>query len=183
MENDDDDADSSIFGKLILVLVLTLINAFFAMSELAVIAANKSKIKGLAEDGNKKAKLVQKLKDNETRFLSTIQVGITLAGFFSSATAAVGLSDKLAAILKTWNMPYASTISVVIITIILSLFTLIFGELFPKRIALTNPEKVSLIVAYPITFMKIIATPFSKFLTGVCNLLAKITGLKKATIK
>ena len=179
MENDDDDADSSIFGKLILVLVLTLINAFFAMSELAVIAANKSKIKGLAEDGNKKAKLVQKLKDNETRFLSTIQVGITLAGFFSSATAAVGLSDKLAAIFRTWNMPYANTISVVIITIILSLFTLIFGELFPKRIALTNPEKVSLIVAYPITFMKIIATPFSKFLTGVCNLLAKITGLDK----
>lgn len=181
MENDDDDADSSIFSKLILVLVLTLINAFFAMSELAVIAANKTKIKSLADEGNKKAKLVQKLKDNETRFLSTIQVGITLAGFFSSATAAVGLQDKFATVLKSWNIPYSETIALVVITMILSFFTLIFGELFPKRIALASPEKVSLAVAYPINFMKIITTPFSKLLTGVCNLLAKVTGLNKKT--
>lgn len=179
MENDDDDADSSMLGRIILVLALTLINAFFAMSEMAVIAANKSKIKNLADEGNKKAKLVQKLKDNETGFLSTIQVGITLAGFFSSATAAIGLSDKLSALLSSWNIPYAQTISVVFITIVLSLFTLIFGELFPKRIALANPEKVSLAVSYPITFMKILATPFSKLLTGACNLLAKITGLSR----
>lgn len=177
MENDEDDADSSILSRLILVLVLTLVNAFFAMSEMAVIASNKTKIKTLADDGNKRAKLVQKLKDNETRFLSTIQVGITLAGFFSSATAAVGLSDKLAAILTTWNIPYSDTISLVLITIILSLFTLIFGELFPKRIALASPEKVSMAIAYPIAIVKFIATPFAVFLTGACNLLAKITHL------
>ncbi len=179
MENDEDDADSSILSRLLLVLVLTLVNAFFAMSELAVIAANKAKIKNLADEGNKRAKLVQKLKDNETRFLSTIQVGITLAGFFSSATAAVGLSDKLASVLASWNIPYAASISLVLITIVLSLFTLIFGELFPKRIALANPEKVSMAVAYPIAAVKFLATPFALFLTGACNLLAKITRLNK----
>ena len=83
--NDDADADAnSLLLQIVLIVVLTLINAFFAMSEMAVISANKTKIEIYAKDGKKKALLVQKLLDNETNFLSTIQVGITLAGFFSS---------------------------------------------------------------------------------------------------
>ena len=181
MDQDSDDADANIFPQLILVLVLTLINAFFAMGELAVIASSKSKISLLAEEGNKKAKMVQKLNKDQTKFLSTIQVGITLAGFFSSATAAVGISDELTNVLIKIgiNNEIGETISIVIITIILSLFTLIFGELFPKRIALTNPEKVAMFVAYPINIIKIIATPFVKFLSGTCNLLARICRLNK----
>jgi len=179
MENNDDDADANIFPQLILVLVLTFVNAFFAMTELAVLSVNKSNIKNLADEGNKKAILVQKLNEDQTKFLSTIQVGITLAGFFSSATAAVGLSDALGAVLEGWNIPNGETIALVVITIILSLFTLIFGELFPKRIALANPDKFAMAVVYPINFLKIITTPIVKFLSGTCNLLCKITGLNK----
>ena len=179
MENNDDDADENIFPQLILVLVLTIVNAFFAMSELAVLSVNKSNIKVLAEEGNKKAKLVQKLNEDQTKFLSTIQVGITLAGFFSSATAAVGLSESLGAVLEGWKIPQGETIALVTITIILSLFTLIFGELFPKRIALANPDKIAMFVVYPINLIKVVTTPIVKFLSGTCNLLGKITGLNK----
>ena len=135
--NDDADADAdSILLQIIIIVVLTIINAFFAMSEMAVISANKTKIEILAKDGNKKAKLVQKLNENQTNFLSTIQVGITLAGFFSSATAAGSIADLLGNWLNSLNVPHASLIAVVVITLLLSFLTLVFGELLPKKIAL-----------------------------------------------
>ena len=144
-ENDDADADSANFvPQIILMVILTLINAFFASAEMAVVSANKNKIKRLANEGNKKAKAVEKLCSDETKFLSTIQVGITLAGFFSSATAALTLSGNLAVILEKIHVPYSSQIATVLITIILSYITLIFGELLPKRIALRNPETTAM---------------------------------------
>lgn len=182
--SDEGDADSSnIIPQLVLILVLTLVNAFFAMAELAIISVNKTKIDLLCKEGNKKAKIVQKLSQDQTKFLSTIQVGITLAGFFSSAVAAVGISDELSVFLLKLNLPYAETISIVFVTLILSFFTLIFGELFPKRIALVFPEKISMFVAGPVNVMKIIFTPFVKLLSGTCNLLSKITGLSKKAKK
>ena len=97
MESSDDaDADANnIIPQLVIIAVLIIINGFFAMSEMAVISANKTKLEIFAKDGNKKALMVQKLQDNQTNFLSTIQVGITLAGFFSSAIAAGGIADLL----------------------------------------------------------------------------------------
>ena len=177
--NDDDGETDNIFPQLLLVLLLTIVNAFFAMSEMAVLTANKTKIDIAAKNGNKKAKLVQFLNENQTNFLSTIQVGITLAGFFSSATASVGLSELLGNFLSKFNIPYSNTIAIVLITILLSFFTLIFGELFPKKVALAFPEKLAMMVAKPINIIRIITKPFVKFLSGTCNLLAKITGLNK----
>lgn len=182
--NDDADADANnIFPQIILILVLTIINAFFAMSEMAVIACNKTKIELLAKDGNKKAKLVLKLNENQTNFLSTIQVGITLAGFFSSATAASGLSGLMGEWLNKLNVPYATTIALVVITVILSFFTLIFGELFPKKAALAFPEKIAMFVARPINVVRIITIPFVKLLSGTCNLLASLVGLNKYLVE
>ncbi len=180
--NDDADADAdSIFPQLLLILVLTIINAFFAMSEMAIVAANKTKVDVLVKDGNKKARMVQKLQENQTNFLSTIQVGITLAGFFSSGTAASKLSGPVGNWLSTLGVAVnlADDISFIVITVLLSFFTLIFGELFPKKIAFAFPEKVSMAVAYPINAIRVLATPFVKLLSGTCNLLAKIIGLNK----
>lgn len=168
----------NITGQLILILVLIVLNAFFAASELAILSANPIRINMLAEKGNKKAILVQKLQNNETKFLSTIQVGITLAGFFSSATAAVSLSDGMASLLNRINVPYSSEVAVVIVTLILSYFTLVFGELFPKRIALKSPEKIAMLVARPINFIRIIFRPIVFILSGSCELLVKIFRLK-----
>lgn len=182
--NDDADADANnIFPQLILILVLTVINAFFAMSEMAVIACNKTKIELLSKEGNKKAIMVLKLNENQTNFLSTIQVGITLAGFFSSATAASGLSGLMGEWLNSLHVPYASTISIVVITIILSFFTLIFGELFPKKVALAFPEKMAMFVARPINAIRVITIPFVKLLSGTCNLLAMMVGLNKYLVE
>lgn len=179
MESDSDaDADSAnIFPQLLIIVLLTLLNAFFAAAELAVISSNKNRIHCLVEEGNKKAKAVEKLMENETKFLSTIQVGITLAGFFSSATAAVSLSDQLGAVLDK-IIPYGSKISLVVTTLLLSYFTLVFGELFPKRIALRKPEAVAMFVARPILVVKAITAPFVRLLTASSNLLVKITHLE-----
>ena len=182
--NDDADADAdSILLQIIIIAVLTIINAFFAMSEMAVISANKTRIDILAKDGNKKAKLVQKLNDNQTNFLSTIQVGITLAGFFSSATAAGSIAVLLSDWLITLNVPYAEGIAVVVITLILSFLTLIFGELLPKKIALAFPEKISLNVARTINFVRILTTPIVKVLSGTCNLIVKLIGINKYLVE
>lgn len=178
--NDDSDADPESFvPQLILIIVLTLINAFFASAEMAVVSANKNKIRRLASDGNKKAKAVEKLCSDETKFLSTIQVGITLAGFFSSATAALTLSSDFAKVLDKIHIPYSGQIATVLITIILSYFTLIFGELFPKRVALRNPEATAMRFAKILLVIKAIFSPFVKVLSASTNLVVKITGVEK----
>ena len=124
---DADPAQSSIPLQLLLIVILTLINAYFAASEMAIVSVNKNRIHRLAEEGNRKARLVEKLLQEPTSFLSTIQVAITLAGFFNSASAATGISVRLGMVLKAWSIPYGETISMVVVTILLSFVTLIFG--------------------------------------------------------
>ena len=174
----DEAGPSNIVGQLIIIVVLILVNAFFAASELSILSANPIKIGLLADEGNKNAKIIQKLQENETKFLSTIQVGITLAGFFSSATAAVSLSEGFAEALSKIGIPAASTIALVVVTLILSYFTLVFGELFPKRLALRAPEKIALAFAKPVNAIRIIFKPVVWLLSGSCELLVRLFHLK-----
>ena len=165
--------------QLIIIAILIIINAFFAASELAILSANPNKLKLKAEKKNKKAKLVLKLQEDETKLLSTIQVGITLAGFFSSATAAVSLSEGMAKVLESIDFPFASQIALIVVTLILSYFTLVLGELFPKRLALRNPEGIAMFVAKPISIIKLIFKPIVFVLSGSCTLLAKLFRVDK----
>lgn len=173
--NSSADPDSFIIGQLILIAFLTLLNAFFAASEMALVSLNKNRIAHLAGEGNKKAILLQKLIADPSSFIATIQVGITLAGFFSSASAATGLAKYFSGILG--DIPYASEISVVAITIILSYITLVFGELFPKRVALQNAERIAMFSVKPILFISKIAMPFVKLLSFSTSILVKLTRL------
>lgn len=168
---------SSILVQLVIILILTVINAILASAELAILSADKNKLNLRVSEGNKKAKLVLKLQEDETKLLSTIQVGITLAGFFSSATAAVSLSEGMAKTLNSLGIPFADDIALVVITLILSYFTLVLGELFPKRIALRSPEKIAMALAGPINLIKVIFRPIVFILSASCNLLAKIFGV------
>lgn len=161
--------------QLILILILTMINAFFASAEMAIVSVNKIKIKNLAKENNKKAILLAKLIEDPSNFLATIQVGITLAGFFSSASAATGISSILS---ERLPIPYAQTVSMVIVTIILSYITLVFGELVPKRIALKNAEKIALFSVKPIYFVSIITKPFIKILSLSTHIVLKLLGYK-----
>ncbi|KJZ93814.1 Magnesium and cobalt efflux protein CorC [Clostridium sp. IBUN22A] len=167
---------TNVTAQIILIVILTLINAFFASAEMAIVSINKNKVKHLAEEGNKKATILLKLMEEPTKFLSTIQVGITLAGFFSSASAATGLSGTFGELLKSIGIPYSNEIALVVVTVILSYITLVFGELFPKRIALQNAEAIAMFSVKPILFVSKVTLPFIKLLSLSTNLLIKLFG-------
>ena len=113
-------SNSNILGQLTLILFLTLLNAFFAASEMAIVSTNKKKIKLKAEAGDEKAEILMKILKEPSRFLSTIQVGITFAGFFSSASAAVGVSDDLGKFLSSRGIPFGKNIAFIGVTLLLS---------------------------------------------------------------
>ena len=138
------DAQSAIFS-ILLLLVLILVNGFFAASEIAVITLNDGKIKKMAEEGNKKAKKLVKLTENSSRFLSTIQIGVTLSGFLTSASASQSFANLLADQLTFLPFPHTTIVGVstVLITIVLSYFSLVLGELVPKKIAMQKAEQLS----------------------------------------
>ena len=168
-------------GSIIILIILILINAFFASAEIAFISLNDAKIDMQAKEGNKNAKKIQNMLKNPSKFLATIQIGVTLAGFLSSAFASDTFADKLAPILNTW-LPSLSistwkSISIIIITIILSYFTLVFGELVPKRIAMKYYEKVSFASIGVIKTISVITAPFVKFLTFSTNIVSKLFGV------
>lgn len=168
-------------GSIIILIILILINAFFASAEIAFISLNDAKIDIQAKEGNNKAKKIQNMLKNPSKFLATIQIGVTLAGFLSSAFASDTFADKLAPVLNTW-LPSLSistwkSISIIIITIILSYFTLVFGELVPKRIAMKYYEKVSFASIGVIKTISVITAPFVKFLTFSTNIVSKLFGI------
>lgn len=167
--------------QIIPLIILILLNAFFAASEIAFISLNDAKIDMQAKEGNKKAKKIKKMLENPSKFLATIQIGITLAGFLSSAFASEAFSSELAPVLhnlvpsvdvSVWN-----SIAIVLITIILSYFTLIFGELVPKRIAMKYYEKIAFATIGVIRFISIVTAPFVRFLTFSTNIVSKIFGI------
>jgi putative hemolysin len=145
---------------LILIFILILVNGFFAASEMALVSVNLTKMNHLANEGNKKAKLVLKVTEDSTRYLSTIQVAITLAGFMSSALAGARLSLNFVAFFADYGVVINQNLAVVIITLILSFVTLVLGELVPKKLALSNPNKFSLFSIYVVYIVMIVTKPF-----------------------
>lgn len=169
--------------QLFLIAILTFINAFFSATEMAIVSLNKNKIRMLSEEGNKKAKMLEKLMEEPTKFLSTIQVGITFASFLSSAFAATGMSSEFAGYLRRYNIAYSEQIAIIVVTIILAYATLLFGELYPKRIALQSAEKIAMFSVRPIVYISKITLPFIKFLSFSTNLLIRITGFSTENLE
>ena len=170
-------------NQIAVLIVLILLNAYFAASEIAFISLNDAKVEKQAKEGNKKAKQIAKMLKNPSKFLATIQIGITLAGFLSSAFASDAFADRLAPILNNWipilGIDAWRTISILLITIILSFFTLVFGELVPKRLAMKYYEKISYGTIGVIKTISIITAPFVKLLTFSTNIISKIFGVQE----
>ena len=171
-------------SQLIVLIILILLNAYFAATEIAFISLNDAKIEKNAKSGNKKSKQILKMLKSPSKFLATIQIGITLAGFLSSAFASDAFADKLAPALNSL-LPVISIdawkgISIVIITLILSFFTLVFGELVPKRLAMKYYEKIAYATIGPIRGISIITAPFVRLLTASTNMVSKIFGVGEA---
>lgn len=173
---------TGILLKLLLLFVLVLVNAFFAMSEIAIISLNDNKIQRMAEDGNKKAKQIIRLTENSSNFLSTIQIGVTLAGFLTSASAADSFADPLVAKLMTTAVAdyipegVLNVICVVVITLLTSYFSLVLGELAPKRIGMQIPEKISFAVVPVLIFIAKLTKPFVKVLSFSTNAVVRLFG-------
>ena len=160
---------------LLVVIFFVLVNAFFSGTEMAVISLNDTKMRKLAEDGDKNASRILVFLNNPGTFLATIQVGVTLAGFLSSAFAANNFAGRLALIvdpdsIRKWPVP----VFTVLITIVLSYFSLVLGELVPKRIAHKNPEKWAFRAYGVVRAFGIITKPFVKFLTASTNLMLRL---------
>ncbi len=176
------DTAVSIPKQIVIQAILILLNAFFAATEIAVISLNANKLKKQAEDGDKKAVKLLKMVENPSNFLSTIQIGITLAGFLGSALAADTLSDSLVHVFQSWGVDLSytvlNTISVFIITIIISFFTLIFGELVPKRIAQQKADAVARFSCSVISSLAKIMRPVIWLLSFCTNTILRLFRFK-----
>ncbi len=172
--------DSIVFMILLQVLLIAL-NAVFACAEIAVISMNDNKMAKMASEGDKRAKRLVKLTEQPSRFLATIQVAITLSGFLASAFAAENFSDPVVKLLVKVGVPIPEatldTLVVVLITIVLSYFTLVFGELVPKRVAMKRAEKLALGMSGFIGFMAKVFSPLVSLLTGSTNLILRLMGI------
>ena len=169
-------------SALLLQVVLIFLNAVFASAEIAVISVSDAKLAKLEEDGNKKAKKLKKLTENPANFLATIQIAITLSGFLASAFAAENFSDDLTELILSTGFTAVSpqvlnSVSVVVITLLLSYFTLVFGELVPKRVAMKKTEQLALGVASLITVISKVCAPVVWILTASTNGVLRLMGI------
>lgn len=171
------DPDSqSLIAQIILLVVLTLINAFLAASEIAVVSINKNRVEQKAEEGDKKSKKLLKILNDPTNFLSTIQVGITLVNILSGASLADNLAAKLAPVLG--GGAAAKNLANIIILALLTYVSIVFGELYPKRIAMNRSEEVAQYTSGFVRGLGLVARPFVWFLSISTDLLSKITPMK-----
>ena len=183
MVKESDDMDS-IPSQLLLQMILILVNAFFAATEIAVLSLNATQLQKQADQGEKTAKRLLQLTKEPSGFLSTIQIGITLAGFLGSAFAADNFSEYLVNWIynglgfQAFSLSTLDTISVIVITLILSYFTLVFGELVPKRIAMQKPYEVSKFSCGVVLGVSKIVKPIVKFLSMSTNAILKLLHLK-----
>ena len=176
-----DEGVSSIIFMILLQVVLIGLNAVFACAEIAIISVNDNKLAKMAAEGDKRAVRLAKLTSQPARFLATIQVAITLSGFLGSAFAAENFSDVLVDWLIGLGVPVSAkvldSVAVIFITIILSYFTLVFGELVPKQVAMRNSESLALGISGLITTISKVFAPLVSFLTFSTNAVIRLMGI------
>jgi putative hemolysin len=169
--------------EIIILLVLFLANGVFAMSEIAIVASRKARLENLMKKGSQGSKTALELANSPGKFLSTVQVGITtisiIAGAFSGAT----LAEKLVVFLSSIQITakYSNFLGYFIVIVLITFFSLIIGELVPKRIAINNPEKIATIISFPMKLLSIAAKPIVSFLTFITNIILKILGVKPSS--
>lgn len=173
-----DSDPNSMFLGIILIAVLVLLNAFFAAAEMSLVSVRKTRIKQLVEEGNDRARTVLSLLENPTNFMATVQIGVTVVGFLASAFTAVNVAEPVSKWLVAIGMPNdaAKPTAVVGVTIILTLFTLIFGEIAPKSLAIQHSERIALCIGSTVKFLSVIALPAVKIVSFLSDLLVKPFG-------
>lgn len=167
--------------ELLIILVLTLANGFFAAAEIAIVSARRSRLEALAKEGNSAAQQAIVLTTNPNLFLATVQVGITLISTFSAAFGGARIGDVLTAQFRTIPTiaPYAETVSLVIVVVLITYISLVLGELVPKRLALQNAERLATFAAPIMAIVSMVTRPLVSILTGSVNLVFRLLGQKE----
>ena len=173
--------DKGVMGYVLLLIGLIAVNAYFAASELAIVSLNDAKLEKMAQEGNRKAKTLFAMTSQPTTFLSTIQIGVTLSGFLSSAVAADTFADYIVYLFRNLSVDLSIVriISIFVITLLLSFLTLVFGELLPKRIAIRDPEKVAFAVCGSLKFFYSAFKPLVWLVSKTVNAVANAFGIKE----
>jgi putative hemolysin len=169
-----------IVTEVIVILILLVINGVFSMSELAVMTARRTRLEHRSEEeGDLGARAALELAANPTAFLSTVQIGITLVGVLAGAFGGAGIAEVLAAQMRgvSWLAPYATTLAFAVVVASITFLSLIIGELVPKRIALSNPERVASLVSRPMRIVARVGGPIVRMLTKTTNLVLRLLGL------
>jgi len=171
--------DTSLWFEILVVLLLILLNGFFAMSELAIVSARRARLKPIADAGHRGAKKALELADDPTQFLSSVQIGITLVGIVAGAYSGATLSAPLAAELDDWALisVYAYPIAVTLVVATITYLSLIVGELVPKRIAMNHAESIAMRVSLPMAFIAKVGAPLVFILRVSTNALLTLIGL------
>jgi putative hemolysin len=166
--------------EVLIILLLIVLNGFFALSEIAVVSSSKTKLESERKKGNSGAETALKLKADPDNFLSAVQVGITLIGIVNGAYGGSTLSVYVEPFFRqfAWSAPYAPTISIILVVFLITYVSIVIGELVPKTIALNNPEKVSIFVSRPVHVVSIVFYPFVRLLATSTSLFNKLIGLK-----
>jgi putative hemolysin len=166
--------------EILIILFLIILNGVFSMSEIALISARKNRLENAAKKGNKSAQTALDLANAPNKFLSTVQIGITLIGILTGIFSSNKITSDVQIFISQFEslMPFANTISVVIVVVVLTFFSLVLGELLPKRIGLNHPEAIAKAVAYPMKLVSIITAPFIWLLTISTEFLLKILMIK-----
>ncbi len=166
--------------QIILIFFLLVLNGTFAMSEIALLSSRKVRLQQLAKEGNKSAETALKISDKPNHFFSTVQIGITLIGILAGALGGATLSDKLAGLLAriSWLAPYSEGAAFAIIVLLTTYFSLVIGELIPKRLALNSPEKIAMIVAFPMKGLSWLTSPIVKLLSASTDFGLRILGVE-----
>jgi putative hemolysin len=167
-------------GQIAVLVLLTLLEGFFVASEIALVSVRRSRIDQLVDEANPAARRVRRLLDDPGRFLAVSQLGLTVIGFFASAYAAVSLVEGLQTLLGSAGMEPggARLVALVVVTTLLALFTIVFAELVPKTLALSNPERFSLVLAVPIEVIARLLSPVIALLTGVTRAVVRLFGVQ-----
>ena len=173
----------SLTTEILILILLILTNGLFSLSEMAVVSARKVRLQQRAEEGSKGAKTALSLASQPTRFLSTVQIGITLIGILSGAFGGATIADSLAAWVARYPAlePYSRAIGVGIVVTVITYFSLVIGELVPKRLALNNAERIAASVAPLMRFVSSVARPFVTFLSASTELVVRLLGVKPAS--
>jgi len=168
--------------EILIIFVILLATGLFVMAEIAVVTSRKAKLKALSDEGNKGAKRAYELAKSPGRFLSTMQVGITLFGVISGVIGGARIADTLAAPFRDipWLAEWADILALILVSIVITYLLVIIGELIPKRLALNNPERIASLMARPMNGLSLLVSPIVNLLNHSSELLMKILGIKKS---